>query len=1029
MKNYFSSFFLLFSLQCMILVCYVPLFSQNETKKWYFGNGAGLDFMTSPPSILTNGQINSWYSGATISNGSGNLLFYTDGVTVWNSLHLVMANGSSLTTVPSNMGNLLGTSGSQGAFIVKKPLSNNLYYIFSQESSVIGSMTNSTTSIYYAIVDMSLAAGQGSVTLKNVVLWTGYTSGRMAATMHCNGSDIWLVTKEWFYPASGLSGSVTPNFRAYLLTSTGINTTAVISAASTINYTFTVNQGYRDYGCLKFSPNGKKLGAGNYNMLGFWNNTDPLFEIFDFDKSTGIISNQLTLFASPFTSSLGGAYGCEFSPDGTKFYGTQLNSNSSNADLRQWNLCAGTNSTAIIASSYTIPTVGLMGPLQLASNGKIYGARWINGNTVGAIDNPNGAGAACNYVAVSFSLYPKSSSWNTPNFVSNYFYQPPPSFPFTYTVNNPSNCLSASFSSPYSPGGIVPGCPGMGTFSLTGMVWNFGDPASGPANLATIANPIHAYTAPGTYTAQLILYYSCGGGTDTIKQPVTINAPILSFNTSSVTCASLGSATAIASGGTGPFSYTWMPGSTTGTTAGGLSPGTQTITVLDAGLNCAVNSTVYFSPLIPLSGSIAASPSIICNGANTATGSISNLAGGSGSQNYLWTNGTSTSSVPNPTNLSAGTWSVNVTDALTACQVNSVLTITQPPTLTLNISSSSPSACAGTNITFTASNSGGTPAYTYTWVGAGSTTTITVSQALAGNYVYTVNSRDANLCLSTKTIAGNFVPNPTLAVSNVSICPLETGTLTVSGASSYTWNASISLSVQGISFTASPVGTQQYSVLGSALGCSAAATASIIVKPVPSPTISNNSPICNAQNLNLVASGGVSYLWSGPLSFISSIQNPSISSAAPANSGVYNVTVTGVNSCTAPASTTVVVNPTPTISLSGGGVCINSNLYLSANSFTGSSYLWSGPNSFSSSLQNPTITAVTFSASGIYSLLVTSIAGCNNSATVNVIVNSLPSVSIAPSSTVICVGKLQIFWHQGQVHILGIPAQVKPHTW
>ncbi|MDI1353581.1 MAG: T9SS type A sorting domain-containing protein [bacterium] len=941
--------------------------------------------------------MNAPASGGSISDAAGNLLFYTNGITVWNASHTVMPNGNGLSASSSTINNTLQST--EGVMILKKPGSSSIYYVISQERSAWNASVT-TESIYYSTIDMSLASGQGSVTTKAAVLYTGYTSGRIAATKHCNGSDIWFVTREWFntlaYPST-----FTPNYRAYLLTSAGISTNVVLSPGSTLTYTQTVAALFGDQGFLKFSPNGKKLAVGNYGCMPYWLNSNPIFEVFDFDNNSGLISNQLTLYASAGTSTLGGGMGVEFSPDGTKLYGTQTLVFGLPANLFQWNLCAGTGS-AIAGSVYSVSSIGIIVPIQLAADAKIYGSRAQSpGVPLAVVNNPNLPGSGCNINPAGQSVSPFNTSLSLPLFVSNHFYQPPPTIPFTYSLANTSNCASIAFTSAYSPGGTVPLCPGMGIFTVTAVNWTFGDPASGSANNSFLANPVHLYSAPGIYTTQLVLYYSCGGGTDTIKQAVIVNGPTLSFNTSSITCANFGSATVSASGGTGPFTYTWMPSNLTGTIVTGLTPGTKTITLYDAGLNCSITNTVYFAPLIPLTGSIAANTSITCNGANTATGSISNLAGGSGTQTYLWTNGSSVSSLPSPTNLSAGVWSVNVTDALTACQVNSVLTITQPPTLTLNISSSSPSACAGTNITFTASNSGGTPAYTYTWVGAGSTTTITVSQALAGNYVYTVNSRDANLCLSTKTIAGNFVPNPTLAVSNVSICPFETGTLTVSGASFYTWNASLISNT----YTAAPISTQQYSVIGSALGCSAAATASIIVKPVPSPTVTNNSPICNALNLNLTASGGASYLWAGPLSFISSVQNPTISSAAPANSGVYNVTVTGVNSCTAPASTTVVVNPTPTISLTGGGVCVNSSLYLSANSFTGSSYLWAGPNSFSSSLQNPTITAVSFSAIGIYSLLVTSSAGCNNAATMSVIVNPLPSVSIAPSSTVICVGK------------------------
>ena len=98
-------------LTVFIFLIVIGIHSQNETKKWYFGNQAGLDFMTSPPTILTNGVINTVEGCATISDAAGNLLFYTDGITVYNKNHVVMANGTGLN------GN---SSSTQSAIIITK---------------------------------------------------------------------------------------------------------------------------------------------------------------------------------------------------------------------------------------------------------------------------------------------------------------------------------------------------------------------------------------------------------------------------------------------------------------------------------------------------------------------------------------------------------------------------------------------------------------------------------------------------------------------------------------------------------------------------------------------------------------------------------------------------------------------------------------------------------------------------------------------------------------------------------------------
>ncbi|MBI3239783.1 MAG: hypothetical protein HYZ43_13230, partial [Flavobacteriia bacterium] len=257
------------------------LLSQNENRIWYFGTNAGLTFSSSPPTALTNNGLVSVEGCASISNAAGNLLFYTNGSTINNQTHSAMANGTGLN------GN---SSSTQNSLIIKKPGSTTLYYVFTQQGPNVAS-----GGCYYSIVDMSLASGNGSVTVKNVSLYQP-SCEKIVATRHCNGVDYWIVTRD----------NNTQNFRTFLLTSAGVSTTAVLSLASTSVSGFNGAVGY-----LKISPNGKKLAQAN------WSGSTAAFEIYDFDNSTGIISNPMAI-----SGNISGVYGCEFSPDGTKCYGT-----------------------------------------------------------------------------------------------------------------------------------------------------------------------------------------------------------------------------------------------------------------------------------------------------------------------------------------------------------------------------------------------------------------------------------------------------------------------------------------------------------------------------------------------------------------------------------------------------------------------------------------------------------------------------------------------------------------------------------
>lgn len=525
----------------------------------------------------------------------------------------------------------------------------------------------------------------------------------------------------------------------------------------------------------------------------------------------------------------------------------------------------------------------------------------------------------------------------------------------------------------------ISGIPGPYTYSWT------------PGNLT---GSVVTGLNPGTYTITATSQ-SCNTSytaTTTFTSPATPYS--VTVNSSSITCANLGSATVSTSGLLPPYSYTWLPTAQTGSAATGLNPGTYTLTVFSGGCNFTFTTTTAFTSLIPLSGNLLNSNSITCHGATTGSATVNNLAGGSGTQNYLWTDGINTQTTVVVNNLSAGLHTVSVTDALTGCQIYQVFYISQPPALSLNMTSNTPSICLGSGITLTGANSGGTPlgtgaGYTYTWSGGPITDTYVVNQSIAGPYVYTLTSSDANNCQISNTISVDFVPNPVVSVAHVSICPLQTGTLTASGATSYTWSNNSS----GATFTSSPLTSQQYSVIGSALGCSSIATASIILKPNPTVFISSNSPRCIGDNLALAAFGGTSFAWSGPNSFTAAIQGPGINPVGVIDAGVYTASITAANSCTAAISTTVTINLLPTVSAAANTVCTSQTLNLTSNTPAGSTYLWTGPQNFSSNQQNPTIVNPIINQSGTYTVKVTSSQGCTNTALADAVVVPPPSLS------------------------------------
>jgi hypothetical protein len=181
-------------------------------------------------------------------------------------------------------------------------------------------------------------------------------------------------------------------------------------------------------------------------------------------------------------------------------------------------------------------------------------------------------------------------------------------------------------------------------------------------------------------------------------------------------------------------------------------------------------------------------------------------------------------------------------------------------------------------------------------------------------------------------------------------------------------------------------------------GCTSTIMTSVTVNVNPIPTASSNSPICAGTALTLTGDGiGTVYAWTGANNFTSSQQNPSIANASVAATGNYTLTVTNANGCTSSVTTSVTVNANPTATASS-----NSPIYakttLNLTGAGGGTYAWAGPNLFTSSSQNPSVTNVSTADSGIYTLTVTT-NGCTNLATTSVTIFPAVIIYVNKSNT------------------------------
>ncbi|WP_211321279.1 SdrD B-like domain-containing protein, partial [Arcicella aurantiaca] len=446
----------------------------------------------------------------------------------------------------------------------------------------------------------------------------------------------------------------------------------------------------------------------------------------------------------------------------------------------------------------------------------------------------------------------------------------------------------------------------------------------------------------------------------------------------------------------------------TGKTASITLTAGQDITTVDAGINCpapkaeATGATVCLNEKIQLTSTNISSPLV------DAT--------------YSWTKvgGTFTSTEQSPliaVNASAadaGTYMVTMTSkngCSATATATAIVTVNALPTATAT--SNSP-VCLNNKLTLEVLTNG----TSYAWTGpAGSGFTSTsqkpeiASVSVNNGGVYTVVVTNGNNCSITSTV--NVVVNalPTATATGTEVCVGKPINLTATaGFTTYAWTkvgGTFTASTQSPLVNASAVtgdaGTYQVLVTN-ANGCTAIATAAVIVNDLPTPTASSNGEVCVGTTINLKATGGVSYTWSGINGFTATTADASIANAVTANAGVYTVTVTNAKGCVATATTEVKVNtnPNPTITPIAP-ICLGSDIVLNVSGGAGNKFTWSGSNGFASTEQNPTVSPKPTTA-GTYTYFVTveGVGGCTGTATTSVTVKSNPTI-VVPSIS-ICAG-------------------------
>ncbi|PRP66811.1 T9SS type B sorting domain-containing protein [Nonlabens agnitus] len=456
-------------------------FAQLEAANWYFGDNAGIRFDpdTGEVRALTNGSLRTDEGCSTISDTDGNLLFYTDGIDVYNRNHTFMQNGRGLRGNPSS---------AQSGIIIPKPGDPNIYYIFTVDTRL---QNNTPTGMHYYEVDLTLDGGLGAVTtdVANPPNLLRDCSEKIAAIGADNGEDIFVVA---YANADGSQPTNFDTFYVYTVSSTGLDLTPVTS-------TFPQKISGRR-GNLKFSSDGSKLVCANMR-----DGTN----LYDFDNITGIVSNERAL-TLPFPNYAG--YGVEFSPNNDLLYVSASNdfngqsaNNPSNhtSSVYQFDLTRP-NITEINNSRFSLYSgLGYRGALQLGINGKIYRAlsdTYDDGAPfLGVINNPDIRGAGADYQHDAIPLNGRRSRQGLPPFIQSFF----------ATIDVENVCLGDetmfSFESDVTP---------------TSVLWEFGD-----GNSSTLETSSNQYSAAGIYQVTLTLDFS-GAVRKFFKQIEIFESPV-----------------------------------------------------------------------------------------------------------------------------------------------------------------------------------------------------------------------------------------------------------------------------------------------------------------------------------------------------------------------------------------------------------------------------------------------------------------------------------------------------------------------
>lgn len=494
-------------------------YSQNQTANWLFSDSSFITFKSTGIVASNSLSIYAYEACSSVSDTAGNLLFYTNGLSVYDK------NGQSMPNGYFGTSQYVSTT-TQGVLIVPNSYNKNQYYLFTNNYKPNNDF------LFYTIIDMNLNFGLGDVLFQPRLFYKSdiSISEKLTVAKHCNGKDYWIITTETI--DFGDSIDLNPikysgqkikdvNFLSFYLSEYGVSNIPIKSKTNVLTNDCEQNRVVAT-GQLKISPNNKLAAFGHLQDL----------YVFTFNSSSGVFSP----FRSYKYPSISVPAFCEYVNYGVEFFSNSrsLMFNNLYVDLY--------NNTSQVVGNF------IYSQMQLSKDRKIYFANNIKQTGQTGVTTKNKLSffdlntSTCLPFYDTISLKNGSTSFGLPNFASFYFQDA--KFDFTYN----GACLNSIY-----------------TFSLinshnypiNNIQWFFTDDNT----TSSLTNPSHLYSFPGDYQVQLIV--NSGGNQDTVVHCIHVqNTSINLFeNSDTVVCKNK----SIDIGVTYPIygKYLWNTGDTT----------------------------------------------------------------------------------------------------------------------------------------------------------------------------------------------------------------------------------------------------------------------------------------------------------------------------------------------------------------------------------------------------------------------------------------------------------------------------------